>query len=32
MTRDVNILTKDCEKEKEYVGAFKTDFDIQKIK
>jgi len=32
MTRDVNILTKDCEKEKEYVGAFKTDFDIQEIK
>ena len=32
MTRDINILTRDCEKEKEYVGAFKTDFDIQKIK
>jgi len=32
MSRDINILTKNCIDEKEYVGAFKTDFNIEKIK
>jgi hypothetical protein len=32
MTRDINILTKTGSNNKEYIGAFKTDFNIEEIK
>ena len=32
MTRDINILTRTSVNQKEYVGAYKTDFNINQIK